>query len=226
MTALSSVDHCWSGNGLDTATKWQTWSAATIQWCRHPDFSDVEGSVWHAAVPDTWVYPKFAATGWIGLGAPNFNTLSRCQQTLKVSLPHCGSTGPLNLQSDSTGIKPKVKASGRTKAPNTAFGVRYTLASMRRRLKCGRLKSPTITWVTHPFFPNFWTKLHPIRTSLALLRIERMIRAFHRSGMNWSRGSIPRRPLFRKCHEPIAARNVHVVVPPRRNAKPWKLTGA
>ena len=114
----------------------------------------------------------------------------------------------------------------RTKAPNTAFGVRYTLASMRRRLKCGRLKSPTITWVTHPCFPNFWTKFQPIRTSLALLRMERMIRAFHRSGMNWSRGSIPRRPSFRKCHEPIAARNAHVVVPLRRNAKPWKPTSA
>jgi hypothetical protein len=26
----------------------------------------------------------------------------------------------------------------------------------------------------------------------------------------------------RKCHEAIAARNAHAVVPPRKNAKPWK----
>ena len=26
----------------------------------------------------------------------------------------------------------------------------------------------------------------------------------------------------RKCHEAIASRNAHAVIPPRKNAKPWK----
>jgi hypothetical protein len=30
----------------------------------------------------------------------------------------------------------------------------------------------------------------------------------------------------RKCHEAIAARNAHAVIPPRKNAKPWKPTSA
>ena len=30
----------------------------------------------------------------------------------------------------------------------------------------------------------------------------------------------------RKCHEAIAARDAHAVVPPRKNAKPWKPTSA
>ena len=30
----------------------------------------------------------------------------------------------------------------------------------------------------------------------------------------------------RKCHEAIADRNAHAVIPPRKNAKPWKLTSA
>ena len=30
----------------------------------------------------------------------------------------------------------------------------------------------------------------------------------------------------RKCHETIAARDAHAVVPPRKNAKPWKPTNA
>jgi len=30
----------------------------------------------------------------------------------------------------------------------------------------------------------------------------------------------------RKCHEAIAARDAHAVVPPRKNAKPWKPTNA
>ena len=90
---------------------------------------------------------------------PDFSTLCRRQQTLNVSLPYRGSTGPLNLLIDSTGIKrPKVKASGThasTQAPSAVFGVRYTLASMRKRSKCGRSKSPAATLVTHPCYPNF-----------------------------------------------------------------------
>jgi len=91
--------------------------------------------------------------------APDFSTLCRRQQTLNVSLPYRGSTGPLNLLIDSTGIKRlKVKASGThasTQAPNAIFGVRYTLASMRKRSKYGRSKSPVATLVTHPCYPNF-----------------------------------------------------------------------
>jgi hypothetical protein len=30
----------------------------------------------------------------------------------------------------------------------------------------------------------------------------------------------------RKCHEAIAARDAHAVIPPRKNAKPWKPTSA
>ena len=30
----------------------------------------------------------------------------------------------------------------------------------------------------------------------------------------------------RKCHEAIAARSAHAVIPPRKNAKPWKPTSA
>ena len=36
---------------------------------------------------------------------PDFSTLCRRQQTLNASLPYRGSTGPLNLLIDSTGIK-------------------------------------------------------------------------------------------------------------------------
>ena len=79
--------------------------------------------------------------------APDFSTLCRRQKTLNVSLPYRGSKGPLNLlipshrnyvstagQWTAQASRPKVKASGThasTAAPNAAFGVRYTLVSMR-----------------------------------------------------------------------------------------------
>ena len=91
---------------------------------------------------------------------PDFSTLCRRQQTLNVSLPYRGSTGPLNLLIDSTGIKsrPKVKASGThasAEAPSAVFVARYTSASIRKRSKCGRSKSPVATLVTDPCYPNF-----------------------------------------------------------------------
>jgi hypothetical protein len=91
--------------------------------------------------------------------APDFSTLCRRQQTLNVSLPYRGSTRPLNLLIDSTGIKLEGEgewnARMHTEAPNAEFGVRYTLVSMRKRLKCGRSKSPAETLVTHPCYLNF-----------------------------------------------------------------------
>ena len=43
----------------------------------------------------------------IGLdwAVPDFGKLSRCQKTLKVTIPDRGSHGPLPLLPDSTGIK-------------------------------------------------------------------------------------------------------------------------
>jgi hypothetical protein len=47
------------------------------------------------------------AVALVGLdwATPDFSTLCRRQQTLNVSLPYRGPTGPLNLLIDSTGIK-------------------------------------------------------------------------------------------------------------------------
>lgn len=40
------------------------------------------------------------------------------------------------------------------------------------------------------------------------------------------RGNTPGAYDTRKCHDAIAARNAHAVIPPRKNAKPWKPTSA
>jgi len=45
---------------------------------------------------------------------------------------------------------------------------------------------------------------------------------------NWVRPELAAAGAYdtRKCHEAIAARDTHAVVPPRKNAKPWKPTSA
>ena len=86
-----------------------------------------------------------------------------------------------------------------TEAPSAVFGVRYTLASMRKHSKRGLSKSPVETLVTCPCYLHSWTKFHPVRKSVALLRVGRTT--------------------------PVnATRDDHAVVPPSKNVKPWKPT--
>ena len=60
---------------------------------------------------------------------PDFSTLCRRQRTLNVSLPYRGSTGPLNLLIDSTGIKAEGEGEWNARkhgGPNAASGARFT----------------------------------------------------------------------------------------------------
>jgi len=57
---------------------------------------------------------------------PDFSTLCRRQQTLNVSLPYRGSTGPLNLLIDSTGIKAEGEGEWNArKHPSRDIAVQY-----------------------------------------------------------------------------------------------------
>ena len=139
--------------------------------------------------------------------APDFSTLCRRQQTLNVSLPYRGSTGLLNLLVDSTGIKPEGEGE---------WNARKHAGSKRR----------------------VWRKIH-----IGIDEETLEVRAVEVIGSNI--GDAPILPELlnqipsdqdvgsvtadgaydtRKCHEAIAARDTHAVVPPRKNAKPWKPT--
>jgi len=141
--------------------------------------------------------------------APDFSTLCRRQQTLNVSLPYRGSTEPLNLLIDSTGIKAEGKGEWNARKPGGS----------KRRV---------------------WRKIH-----IGIDEETLKVRAVQVTGSNIGDGpmlpellnQIPsdqdigsvtadRAYDTRKCHEAIAARDAHAVVPPRKNAKPWKPTSA
>ena len=67
---------------------------------------------------------RLVGLDWV---APDFSTLCRRQRTLNVSLPYCGSKGPLNLLIDSTGIKAEgegewnARKHGGSRAPRLKF---------------------------------------------------------------------------------------------------------
>ena len=96
----------------------------------------------------------------VGLGwaTPDFSTLCRRQQTLNVSLPYRGSTGPLNLLIDSTGIK--AEGEGEWNARKHGGSKRRVWRKIHigideETLEVRRSKSPVATLVTHPCYPNF-----------------------------------------------------------------------
>jgi hypothetical protein len=147
----------------------------------------------------------------VGLGwrVPDFSTLCRRQRTLNVAIPYRGGTGPLNLLIDSTGIK----AEGESE-----WNARKHGGSKRR----------------------IWRKIH-----IGIDEQTLEVRAVEVTGSNI--GDAPMLPELldqippdqdlgsvtadgayntRKCHDAIAAHGAHAVIPPRKNAKPWKPTSA
>jgi hypothetical protein len=147
----------------------------------------------------------------IGLdwAVPDFSTLCRRQRTLKVSLPYRGGTGPLNLLIDSTGIK--AEGEGEWNARKHGGSKRR----IWRKIHIGideetlEVRAVEVTGSNigdAPVLPDLLNQIPPHQEI----------------------GSVTADGAYdtRKCHEAIAARNAHAVIPPRKNAKPWKLTSA
>ena len=147
----------------------------------------------------------------IGLdwAVPDFSTLCRRQRTLNASLPYRGGTGPLNLLIDSTGIK--AEGEGEWNARKHGGSKRR----IWRKIHIGideetlEVRAVEVTGSNigdAPVLPDLLNQIPPHQDI----------------------GSVTADGAYdtRKCHEAIAARNAHAVIPPRKNAKPWKPTSA
>ena len=167
--------------------------------------SDAEGPVWHAASPDNRVRPELAAAGWVGLGRAGFQHLMSTSADTEREPAVSRIYRALNLLIDSTGIKAEGEGE---------WNARKHAGSKRR----------------------VWRKIH-----IGIDEETLEVRAVEVTGSNI--GDAPMLPELlnqipskqdigsvtadgaydtRKCHEAIAARDAHAVVPPRKNAKPWK----
>lgn len=95
---------------------------------------------------------KSAGLNWT---VPDFRTLCRRQKTSSVAIPFRGSSGPLHLLIDSTGIKAEGERNGThvsMAAPNAAFGARSTSGLMKKHWKYVPSRSPVAASVTHPCY--------------------------------------------------------------------------
>ncbi len=144
--------------------------------------------------------------------------LCRRQKTLKVDLPYRGSQGPLHLLIDSTGIK--VEGEGEWNARKHGGP---------KRPSPRPLGPVAIPWLD-------WRKIHigideePLEirtaelTSSDLGDAPMLPQLLDQIPPDQEIDSVTAEGAYdtRRCHEAIATRGAAAIIPPRRNAKPWK----
>lgn len=140
---------------------------------------------------------------------PDFSTLCRRQGTLNVSLPFRGGTGPLNLLIDSTGIK--AEGEGEWNARKHGGSKRRIWRKLHIGIDEETLEVRAVEVTTSnvgdaPMLPELLDQIPPDQNI----------------GSVTADGACD----TRKCHDAIAARNAHAVIPPRKNAKTWKPASA
>ena len=135
---------------------------------------------------------------------PDSSTLSRRQKTLKVNIPYRGSDGPLHLLVDSTSIK--VEGEGEWNARKHGGTKRRVWRKIQIGIdekppKSGRPSLPPATWAMPPSYPSCSTRSQPARRS---------------------QPSEPMAPSTPANAEAIFTLSAAAIIPPRKNAKPWK----
>ena len=140
---------------------------------------------------------------------PNFSTLSRQQKTLQVNIPHRGSDGPLNLLIDSTGVK--VEGEGEWNARKHGSTKRRVWRKMHLRIDEETLEVRAVENTGSnigdaPILPDLIDQIPPDEEIASIT----------------ADGAFD----TRKCHDAIADRGAHAVIPPRKNAKPCQTVTA
>ena len=136
---------------------------------------------------------------------PDFSTLRRRHKVLKVNIPFRGSQGPLHLLVDSTGIK--VEGEGEWNArkhggPKRRVWRKIHIGIDEQTLEIRAAEFTTSDVGDARMLPELLDQIPP----------EQEIASVTADGAFDTR----------KCHDAIAARGAAAIIPPRKNAKPWK----
>ena len=136
---------------------------------------------------------------------PDFSTLCRRQKTLPVSIPYRGSSGPLHLLIDSTGIKAEGEGEWIARkhgGPKRRLWRKIHIGIDEETLEIRAAEVTTSSIGDAPMLPDLLNQIPPDEDI----------------------GTVIANGAFdtRNCHDAIAARNAHAVIPPRKNAMLWK----
>ena len=136
---------------------------------------------------------------------PDFSTLSRREKTLAVNISHRASQGPLHLLIDSTGIK--VEGEGEWNARKHGGAKRRVWRKVHLGIDEQTLEIRAVEVTSSdvgdaPTLPELLSQIPP----------DQEIASVTADGAYDTR----------KCLDAIAERGADAVIPPRKNAKPWK----
>lgn len=130
-------------------------------------------------------------------------------EKLSVSLPFRGGTGPVNVLIESTGIKAEVEGEWNTRkhgGSKRRIWRKIHIGIDEETLEVRAVEVTTSNFGVAPMLPELLEQI-PLDQDI---------------------GSVTADGVYdtRKCHDAVAARGAHAVIPPRMNAKPWKPTSA
>ena len=145
---------------------------------------------------------KLVGLNW---AVPDFSTLSRRQKSLAVNIPYRGSNRPLHLLIDSTGIK--VEGEGEWNARKHGGPKRRVWRKIHLEIDEQTLQIGAVEFTSSG-----------IGDALMLPELLDQISPEHEISSVTADGAYD----TRKCHGAIADRGAAAVIPPRKNAKPWR----
>jgi hypothetical protein len=141
----------------------------------------------------------------LGWAVPDFSTLSRRQKTLDVTIPYRGSKGALHLLVDSTGIKVEGEGEWHTRkhgGSKRRVWRKIHLGIDEETLEIRAVEVTSSNVGDAPTLPDLLAQI-PVNEDIAAVTAD---------------GAYD----TRACHDAIAARGAAAIIPPRRNARPWK----
>ena len=145
---------------------------------------------------------KLVGLDW---SVPDFSTLCRRQRALSVAIPYKGSAGPLHLLIDSTGIKAEGEGEWNARkhgGPKRRLWRKIHIGIDEQTLEIRAIEVTSSSIGDAPMLPDLLNQIPP----------------------DQDLGSVTADGAYdtRKCHDAIAARAAHAVIPPRKNATLWK----
>jgi hypothetical protein len=200
LTILFDPEMSWYGAPTGRRGRQQTYSDTAIQTCL-----TMKVLFGMALRQTTGFVESLLRLLWLGWSVPDFSTLSRRQKTLAVNIPYRGSRGPLHLLIDSTGIKLEGEGEWHARkhgGPKRRVWRKIHLGIDEETLE---IRADEITG-SHigdaPVLPDLLSQIP----------------------QDQDIGSVTADGAYdtRRCHDAIADRGAHAVIPPRTNAKPWK----
>jgi hypothetical protein len=190
----------WEATSSGRRGRQQTYSAAAIQACL--TLKVLFGLPLRQTTGFVESLLKLVGLDW---SVPDFSTLCRRQKTLSVAIPYKGSAGPLHLLVDSTGIK--AEGEGEWNARKHGGSKRRLWRKIHigideETLEIRAIEVTSSSIGDAPMLPDLLNQIAP----------DQLL------------GSVTADGAYdtRKCHDAIAARNAHAIIPPRKNAKMWK----